>query len=193
MEDNLMESEFVNVSQFTYLLHPYNTSLVTCCNAEGKANIIAIAWLVPISISPPLLGMCVRPTRYSYKLIQATGEFVVNIASLEIARQALFCGRKSGSGVDKFAATGLTPLPARHVHPPIIQECLAYVECRLQREVEIGDHNLLVGEVLAAYARPGTLGNDDLYDLNRVHPLLHLGRNRFTSPQAQTVEPSLIS
>jgi flavin reductase (DIM6/NTAB) family NADH-FMN oxidoreductase RutF len=82
---------------------------VTCCDAEGQPNIIAIAWLVPVSASPPLVGMGIRPTRHSYGLIQATGEFVINVAPHEIAQQAIFCGRRSGRNVDKFAATSLTP------------------------------------------------------------------------------------
>jgi flavin reductase (DIM6/NTAB) family NADH-FMN oxidoreductase RutF len=181
----------VTVSSFHYLLHPCNTSLVTCCDDEGQPNIIAIAWLIPLSVSPPLVGMSIRPTRHSYDLIQATGEFVVNVAPLEIARQVLFCGRRSGRDVDKFAVTGLTPGQARLVRPPIIEECIAHLECRVVQEVEAGDHHLVIGEVLAAYTRPGVLDDNSLYDLSHIHPLLHLGRNRFTSTLGQSVEPSL--
>lgn len=183
--------ETVSVSNFNYLLHPYNTSLVTCCDQAGIANIITIAWLIPASIKPPLLCMSVGPTRYSYGLIRAAEEFVVNVAPYEIARQALFCGRRTGSKVDKFALTGLTPLPAKHVSPPIIEECLAHLECRLEQVIETGDHNLVIGKVLAAYVRRDVLGEDGLYDLSRAHPLFHLGRNRFTTAQAETSESPL--
>ena len=184
-------NESVPVSSFHYFLHPYNTSLVTCCNADGQPNIITVAWLIPVSINPPLVGMSIRPTRYSYSLIHATNEFVINVAPYKIAQQALVCGRRSGRDVDKFAATGLTPAPAQRVRPPVIQECVAHLECRVARDVEAGDHHIIIAEVLAAYARPGILGDGDLYDLGRVHPLLHLGRNRFTSTHSQFIEPSL--
>jgi flavin reductase (DIM6/NTAB) family NADH-FMN oxidoreductase RutF len=184
-------NESATVSGFHYLLHPYNTSLVTCCDAEGQPNVIAIAWLVPVSVHPPLVGMSIRPTRYSYGLIQATGEFVINVASHEIAQQVLFCGRHSGRDVDKFAATGLTAGKAQHVRPPIIKECVAHLECRVVQEVEAGDHHLVIGEVLAAYTRPGILEDNGLYDLSHVQLLFHLGRNRFTSTLAQSVEPPL--
>jgi flavin reductase (DIM6/NTAB) family NADH-FMN oxidoreductase RutF len=179
------------VSNFNYLLHPYNTFLVTCCDQDGIANIITIAWLIPTSIRPPLLCMSIGPTRYSYGLIQATGEFVVNVASYEIAHQVLFCGRRSGSRVDKFAATGLTPVPARNVRPPIINECLAYIECRLEKDIEAGDHNLVIGKVLDAYARQDVLAEDGLYDLKQASPLFHVGRNRFTTSRAESIEPTL--
>jgi len=183
----------MSVSNFHYLLHPYNTSLVTCCDAEGQPNIIAIAWLVPVSISPPLVGMSIGPTHHSYGLIRTTGEFVINIAPHKIAQQALFCGRRSGRDVDKFAATGLTPGQAQLVRPPIIEECLAHLECRVVQEVEIGDHRFVVGKVLAAYTRPGVLDDNGLYDLSQVQLLLHLGRNRFTSTLAQSVEPLAVN
>jgi len=186
-----VERDSNSLLAFHYLLHPYNTSLVTCCDAEGQANIIAIAWLIPVSVQPPLVGMSIHPSRYSYGLIQATGEFVINVAPYEIARQVLFCGRRSGRNVDKFAATGLTAGPARLVQPPVIAECVAHLECRSVQDVEAGDHRLIIAEVLAAYARPGVLNGDNLYDLERVNPLLHLGRNRFTSTHAQSVEPTL--
>ena len=186
-------NESIPVSNFYRLLHPYNTSLVTCCDAKGQPNIIAIAWLVPVSVRPPLVGMSIRPTRHSYGLIRAAGEFVINVAPHEIARQVLFCGRRSGRDVDKFAVTGLTPGQAQHVRPPIIEECIAHLECRVVQDVEAGDHRFVIAEVLSAYTRPGILDDDGLYNLSRVHPLLHLGRNRFTSTLGQAVEPLLRS
>ena len=129
--------------------------------------------------------MSIGPRRHSYGLIQASGEFVVNVAPHEIAQQVLFCGRRSGRDVDKFAATGLTAGKARHVRPPIVKECIAHLECRVVQDVGAGDHRFVIGEVLAAYTRAGVLRDDGLYDLSRVHPLLHLGRNRFTSTLAQ--------
>ena len=183
--------ECLPVSSFHYLLHPYNTSLVTSCDAAGQANVLAIAWLIPVSVQPPLVGMSIGPTRHSYTLIQATGEFVVNVAPYEIARQVLFCGRHCGRDVDKFAAIGLTAGRARHVRPPIIEECVAHLECRVRQDIAAGDHRLVIGEVLAAYVRPGVLGDDGLYDLDRVQSLLHLGRDRFTTTGGEPTVPAL--
>jgi flavin reductase (DIM6/NTAB) family NADH-FMN oxidoreductase RutF len=181
----------IPASPFHYLLHPYNALLVTCCDAEGQPNIIAIAWLIPVSVRPPLVGMSIGPTRYSYGLIQEGGEFVINVATYEIAEQVLLCGRRSGRDLDKFAVANLTPGEALHVRPPIIEECVAHLECRVVQDIEIGDHQFVVGEVLAAYVGRGTLDDDGLYALSRVQPLLHLGRNRFTSTRTQSVEPTL--
>ena len=184
-------SEKQAVATFHYLLHPYNTSLVTSCDAEGKPNIITIAWLIPVSINPPLVGMSIGPSRFSYGLIRETGEFVVNVASYDIAQQVLFCGRHSGRDVDEFAETELTPKEAQFVRPPIIEECIAHLECRVVQDIEAGDHHIVVGEVLATYTNRGILEDNGLYRLNQVQPLFHVGRNWFTSTQAECEKLSL--
>ena len=180
-----------NVASFHRLLHPYNTSLITCCDDEGQPNIITIAWLIPVSINPPLVAMSIRPSRYSYGLIHELGEFVINVAPYEIAQQALFCGRHSGREVDKFAETKLTPGEAQKVRPPIIEECIGHVECRVVQDIEAGDHHIVVAEVLAAYTYSGILENSGLYNLEQVHLLLHLGSNNFTSTLRKSEKFSL--
>jgi flavin reductase (DIM6/NTAB) family NADH-FMN oxidoreductase RutF len=184
-------SKFVSVAGFARLMHPYVTGLVTCCDASGNPNIITIAWMIPVSNKPPMLAMSVAPPRHSFGLIQETGEFVINIAPYEIAEQVLYCGRRSGRDVSKFDATGLTPKPAQQVRPPIIAECLAHLECRVVQDIEVGDHHLFIGEVLAAYARAGVLGEKGQYDLARTRHLLHVGGNVFTTTRPETIEPPL--
>jgi flavin reductase (DIM6/NTAB) family NADH-FMN oxidoreductase RutF len=174
-------SEYINVSNFSYLLHPYKAVLLTCCDTEGKPNIITIAWVIPISMKPPLIGVSIKPSHFSYNLIKSTAEFVINITPYELAWEALYCGSNSGRQVNKFEFTGLTSLPAKKVRSPIIQECLAHLECQLKEEIEIGDHNFLIAEVVAAYTQSNTIDDDNLYDLDNVHLLLHLGKDRFTS------------
>ena len=181
----------VPAAHFHYLLHPYGTCLVSCCDAEGRPNIIAIAWLIPLSVEPPLVAMSIRPTRHSYRLIRETGEFVVNVAPYRLAEQALVCGRRSGRDVDKFAATGLTPGQARAVRPPIIEECSAFLECRVANDLEAGDHRLVIGEVLAAYAKADALEAGGLRALDQARPLLHVGKDRFTTTGTDFAEPTL--
>jgi len=183
--------EFESAPHFHYLLHPYSTTLVTCCDKEGKTNIVTMAWVIPLSVEPPLVGMSIRQTRYSYGLIRETGEFVVNVAPYELAKQALVCGRRSGRDLDKFAATGLTAGKARNVQPPIIEECLGFLECRMADDIETGDHRLVIGEVLEAYAPAESLEEGGLRALDRASPLLHIGKNCFTTTEKTIVEPRL--
>jgi flavin reductase (DIM6/NTAB) family NADH-FMN oxidoreductase RutF len=106
------------------------------------------------------------------------------------APEVLFCGRRSGRDLDKFAAAGLTPLPAETVEAPAIAEALAHVECEVQAEHPAGDHIISVGRVRAVSAQPGTLA-EDWRDLVTAPPLFHLDGNRFTTSSGAVVEPDM--
>ena len=176
---------------FHYLLHPYPTFLVTCVGSDDRPNIITIAWLIPVSVEPPLVAMSVRPTRHSYSLLVDSGEFVINVPHVGLAAESLRCGRRSGRSEDKFVTSGLTASGARHVRPPIIAECLAHLECRVVKDVDAGDHRLLIGEVIDAYTGHGFTDAEGLRDVGRSRPLLHIGRNRFAGPSGVPIEPAL--
>ncbi len=179
----------IPITDFSRLLHPYNATLVSCQGKTGPPNALAIAWIMPVSVHPPLLALAIQRERYSYKLLEETREFVVNIAGRELARQVLYCGRRSGKDVDKFKETGLSPGKAKKTNAPIVSECVAHIECKLSETLQRGDHVLVVGEVQAAYARGEAFSG--LYDVKRYHPLLHMGADVFATTSEETIEPKL--
>ncbi|MEM2975152.1 MAG: flavin reductase family protein [Candidatus Bathyarchaeia archaeon] len=187
----LLEAEKVEIglSNAYRLLHPKLTVLVTCVDKKGKANVITLAWAMPVSISPPLLVVSIAPRRYSHELIEESKEFVVNIPTMKIVKETLFCGRKSGREIDKFKETKLTASPAKKVKAPIIKECIAHLECRLYKQVEAGDHTLFISEILAAYANKNAF--TEKYDLERVKLIYHAGGNEFTTLTSEIISPPL--
>jgi len=192
---NLLETKKVEVdlSSFYRLLHPKLVVLVSCIDpAEGKANIITLAWTTPISRNPPLLLLGMAPKRYSHALIAGAREFVVNIPTMDIIKEVLFCGRRTGREHDKFKETGLTALPAKMVRPPIIKECIAHLECKLHQQLPLGDYILLVGEVLTAYVNEGVFPNNK-FDLEKVKLIYHAGEDDFATLAPEIVTPSLES
>jgi len=192
-EENLLETEKaeVSLSSFYRLLHPKLVVLVTCLNTmTGKPNIITLAWAMPISRRPPLLLIGMAPKRYSHELIAGPKEFVVNIPTMDIIKKTLFCGRRTGRKHDKFAETGLTPMPAKMIRPPIIKECVAHLECKLHQQIAMGDHTLFVGEVLTAYVNKGVFLNRK-FDLEKVKLIYHVGGSDFATLDPETVTPIL--
>ena len=177
-----MSREEVQTENFPYLLHPYRAVLVTC--GTEKPNIIAIAWIMPVSRNPPLLALSVSPKRYSHKLIVEGGEFVVNIPTYELRDQVLFCGRRSGRSLDKFEKTGLTMEPSKNVKVPRIRECVAFLECKLEMVISAGDHDIFVGRVVHTCVKKGIMRESGVYDLKAARSLLHLGRDEFVTTKA---------
>ena len=138
--------------EYLEFLWPMRHYLITCGDIEGKANIIAVSFCMPISKEPPLIACAIGRAAYSCSVIERTKEFIVNVPPQALKPLIYYCGYHSGYEVDKFKETCLTPLPARAVKAPIIAECVAWMECVVREELATGDKNLFIGEVLEAYA-----------------------------------------
>lgn len=182
-----VEKVLVDARKAYRLLHPRQVVLVSCTSKGGKSNIITLAWSMPASFDPPMVVISVAPRRYSHRIIEDTEEFVINVPTMEIVRESLFCGRISGARSDKFKEAPLTPLPARKVRPPIIKECVAHLECRMIQKVPTGDHTLFVGEVLVAYVNEGLFIKH--FDVKKVKPIYHLGGDEFVTISPRVVSP----
>jgi len=187
----MSKKEQVNVSfSSAYkLLHPMHTVLVSCVGRNGKPNIITLAWAMPTSINPPLVAISIAPKRHSHALIEETKEFVVNVPTMKILKETLFCGRRSGRNYDKFKEASLTPSPARKVKPPIIKECVAHVECKLYNQFATGDHTIFVGEIVEAHANKEVF--TDRYELEKARMIFHLGGNDFATLEPKVFTPKL--
>jgi len=156
--------------------YPSPAALVTCVDEAGKPNIITLAEVFNISIREPvILGIAIRPATYSHGLISQTREYVVNFPTSRMIEQVDRCGTVSGrSGVDKFAAFGLTPVPADEVQPPLIAECPVNVECKVLDVQTIGDHDLFTGEVAAVHVDQDKLDADGKILVDRLSAFAYI-------------------
>ncbi|KYH38521.1 MAG: putative protein of DIM6/NTAB family [Candidatus Hecatellales archaeon B24] len=134
--------------KISQLVFPRVVALITTCNREGKPNVAAFSFLMPLSFNPKYVAFSIDPSRYSYLNLQETGEFVVNIPTETMLSQVWICGSRSGRETDKFRLAGLTKLESVKVRPPRIEGCPVQLECRLEFDRKFGDHHLIVGKVL---------------------------------------------
>lgn len=104
------------------MLYPVPVVMVSCGRMAEKPNIITVAWAGTVCSDPPMLSISVRKERYSYKMIQESGEFVVNLVNEDLVFAADFCGVKSGRETDKYEEMKLDPLPSRHILAPGIAQ-----------------------------------------------------------------------
>ena len=154
-------------------LFPCPVVLVTCIDSNGKSNIITLAWAGIVCSEPPTLSLGIRPHRYSYKLIESSGEFVVNIPTKDILKVADFCGMVSGKDVDKFSEMGLTPEPAEKVKPPLIKECPVNMECVVKKKIALGIHHLFLGEIVRVHIDQEILDKRERIDFTKISPFVY--------------------
>ena len=144
----------VDLAKSYRLLNHGPTVLVSSAHA-GEQNVMAAAWAMPLDFDPPKVLVVVDKATHTRELMEASGEFVLNIPCRAQAEQVLTAGSCSGKEVDKFAVSGLTALPGEAVAAPHVDGCIAYLECRIISEPHNQQrYDLFIGEVLAARADP---------------------------------------
>jgi len=112
-----------------------------------------------------MISISIRPSRASHDLIDQSGEFVVNLpwGDMEIATD--FVGTTSVTGVNKWRETGLTPLPAAVVQPPLLGQCPVNIECQTRHTVRLPSHSLFVAQVVALHADDAVLNERGEIDI----------------------------
>ena len=130
------------------MLNPVPAVMVSVTDKDGRSNIITVAWAGTVCTNPPMVSISVRPSRYSYKMIEDTGEIVINLTNESLDKACDYCGVVSGRDVDKFKKTGLTPIPMEHVRAMGIGESPVNMECRVTEKRELGSHTMFIAEVV---------------------------------------------
>lgn len=153
-------------------LFPCPVVLVTCVESTGDPNIITLAWTGTVCSEPPMVGLGIRPTRYSYKLIKNSKEFVVNIPSTKILQETDYCGITSGEDTNKFVETKLTQEQADKVKAPLIRECPVNMECILKDIISLGAHDLFLGEIVQIHIDKDVLDEKGNIDFKKADPFV---------------------
>lgn len=152
-------------------LYPLPFVLCGTYDAQGRPNLAAVAWAGMCCGTPPALQISLRKSRYSYASILEKRCFSVNIPSEPYAEHADFCGIVSGRDVDKFAVLKLTPERGSFVDAPLVSEFPICLECRLLHVLEVGSHDLLVGEILASWVSEECVEKEGSPNPTKVNPI----------------------
>jgi len=135
------------------LLEPGPVVLVTTAS-KGRANIMAQSWHTMLEFEPPLVACVISNRNYSFDALKASKQCVINIPTVELAKQVVGCGNSSGGKVDKFKKFGLTAMDASCVKAPLIAECYANLECKVVDGRMVEKYCLFVLEVVKAWIDP---------------------------------------
>jgi flavin reductase (DIM6/NTAB) family NADH-FMN oxidoreductase RutF len=155
------------------LLNHGPVTLVTSAHA-GARNVMAAAWAMPLDFDPPKVAVVIDSSTRTRQLVEASGEFALNIPCRALAANVLKAGSASGKDIDKFVHSSLSTFPAGMIDAPLVEGCVAWLECRvLPRPDNQQRHDLFIAEVVAAHAddqvfREGRWHFDD-DDLRTLH------------------------
>ncbi|MBM3809968.1 MAG: flavin reductase family protein [Acidimicrobiia bacterium] len=160
---------------------------ITTVNAAGIVNAAPFSFFQLLSYDPPFVMFSAGMhevdggKKDTVTNVEATGEFVYNMATWTQKDQMNTTALIVERGVDELAAAGLETEPSRLVAPPRIKGSLVQFECRLHQIMTLpstksgADHHLVFGEVVAVHIDDGILTADGRVDVLKARPIARLG------------------
>ena len=148
-----MKKKALPLSEVYRLLEPGPVVLVST-HSKGVDNVMTMSWHTMLDFEPPLLGCVISNRDFTFELVKASKECVINIPTVELAKKVVSCGNVSGAKIDKFKAFHLTKTAASRVKAPLIDECYANLECKVVDARMAKKYNFFVLEVIAAWIDP---------------------------------------
>ena len=161
----------------SYYHHYPRLAAIVTVHSGGKDNAMAAAWHTPLSFNPPLYGVAIAAKRFTYQLIARSREFAINFVPASRVELVAAVGGSKGGQVDKFAAFNIAKDKSVKTGAPVLADAYAAYECKLVDDRPYGDHQLLVGEIVAVHYRSEAFIEDEILNLDVVTPVLYLGRD----------------
>jgi flavin reductase (DIM6/NTAB) family NADH-FMN oxidoreductase RutF len=157
---------------------PRPIAFVSTRAADGRLNLAPFSYFIAISSAPPLIGIAIvdraDDPKDTLRNIRETKEFVVNVVNHDLLPAMVQTAGDWPIGVSEFEVAGLTPLPSEYVQAPGVKESPIHLECRLHREIPLGNAIFLVGEVVLAHVDDAIL-TDGRIDAAKLRPVGRLG------------------
>lgn len=142
-------------------------------------NVMPAIWTAPLSRTPPLVGVAVNPSRHTHDMIRFSEEFALNFPARDLLNHTHYFGAVSGENVGKLELAKLPTFKASKISAPLIENCIAHIECSVEDTLRIGDHTLFVGRVLGVQAEEEAFNETWLVDDRDYRPLHYLGTDRY--------------
>lgn len=123
-------------------------ALVTSSH-DGKINVTTVNMLAGLSFNPPLVCISLSHRSYTRSLVDDSAEFAINMVSPDLLDIVKKAGSTSGRKIDKFKEFGIGTFPGKVITSPLIEKAYTVLECKVDKVVDLGNHNLYVATVVA--------------------------------------------
>jgi flavin reductase (DIM6/NTAB) family NADH-FMN oxidoreductase RutF len=165
---------------------PRPIGFISTVSVEGACNLAPFSFFNAVCGNPPVVCFSASfrdPRKDTYLNVKATGEFVVNIVSEEIAEKMnLTSGDYPPSG-DEFEISGLTPVPCELVRAPRVAESHVSMECKLMQIIDVserpGGASLILGEVIRFHVDDNIV-TDFKIDPDKLRAIGRMGGNEYS-------------
>lgn len=180
----------LQISPFKALVVPRPIAWVTSLSPNGVINLAPFSYFNAMSEDPMMIcfgpggSKADRPMKDTRANIEATGEFVVNLATWDLREQMNATSAKLPAEIDEMKQAGLTPAPSQLVKPPRVAESPVHLECRYWKTIELPTNDprepnaSIFGEVIGIHIRDDLIVNGRV-DITLAKPIARLGYSEY--------------
>lgn len=175
----------------SWLFPPRQVILISTTDMKGNYNVAPHAEFIKLYDDLHFI-IAIEDFHDTYANILETGEFVIGLPPINIAKAISITGKPFQKGVSEFEKANLTPLKADKVNAPLIKECIINYECKFEKELgKIGTEAIIVGKVIETHADKTLLTNEMETRLN-TKAALHVSKGRiFTTINKETIDTEI--
>lgn len=140
-----METGLITAREFRDVLgcYPTGVCVITALGEHGRRHGLVVGSFTSVSLEPPLVGFFPGKQSSTWRAIEAAGRFCVNVLG---ADQLETCRRFALKGDDKFDGLICGTSPSGQ---PLLDDAVAWIDCAIERIIEVGDHWFVTGAVEA--------------------------------------------
>ncbi|OUJ18988.1 NADH-FMN oxidoreductase RutF of DIM6/NTAB family [Methanonatronarchaeum thermophilum] len=150
----------IDVDKYYGLISPRPTVCISTVDSDGNSNLAPYSFLTPLSFNPPLIVIGVGEGKDTIVNARDIGDFVVTPLTEDWMVEGIKTGESLPHGESEFDLAGLNTKSSEKIKSPSVAEAAVNIECEYYGEYEIGDHLLLVGEVVNITANEDAVKND---------------------------------
>lgn len=155
------------------LIYPTPVWCVGSYDAQGKPNVMTIAWGGICCSTPPCVTISLRKATYTYGNVMERKAYTLSVPTEKYVKEADYFGIASGKNENKFEKSGLTPEKSELVDAPYVKEFPMVLECKVIHHYEIGLHTQFIGEILDVKADQDMLDEAGNADIEKIKPILY--------------------
>lgn len=168
-----------SVEKIVYVTQPSPVVLVSTISNDDIYNVAPFAMFMNCSTNPAMIAIAISPKTDTYCNIKKTKEFVIGIPKEDMLEKLYKTGEKLDKNISEFDTANLTPYSSNKVNCKRIEECLVNIDCVLEKEIETGNHHIIVGKVVGCDMDKEKYENDKVLLRNNIPKIYHVTGNKF--------------
>jgi flavin reductase (DIM6/NTAB) family NADH-FMN oxidoreductase RutF len=178
-EFNLARLEPIAVYRLlTSTVVPRPIAWVSTVSADGVDNLAPHSFFTVSSVTPPIVQFTSVGRKDSLRNVEATGQFVINLAPESLIAEVNKTATDFPEGVSEFDAVGVEREAGARVKAPRVARSPVALECELHSTLRLGDSTVVFGRVIHIAIDEAVLDNGHP-EATRLRPLARLGKDEW--------------